>query len=62
MPEYRGLGLGAEAMKRILLMAKKIGLKDIESEVFSHNVPSIKLMLDAGFTFYGPIYQVKKVL
>lgn len=61
-PDYRNYGLGHGIMNKVIEMAKLNGKEELVSEVFSHNLPSIKLMMDARFTFYGPIYLVKKVL
>lgn len=56
---HRGYSIAHQAMSQIIKLAKELGRTELLSEVFSHNIASVKLLLDSGFQFYGPIYQIK---
>lgn len=58
-PQFRGIGLGDECMKQLIEAAKELGKTELVSEVFAFNVPSVKVIMNAGFQFYGPVYHVK---
>jgi RimJ/RimL family protein N-acetyltransferase len=61
-PAFRGEGLGTACMEKIIKLARSEGRKELVSEVFSFNIASMKMMLKAGFSFYGPVYIVKRDL
>lgn len=47
--KFRGQGIGKIIIRKIILNAKKIGVKKLIAEVKENNLPSKKLFLTSGF-------------
>ena len=43
LPEYRGMGLGGEALSLLFELAEAMGLVSLYAEVFTENLPSVRL-------------------
>ena len=52
---YRGKGMGNEIMQYCLAKVPELGIKTLLAYVFSHNLPSIKLLLRHGFQEWGTL-------
>jgi ribosomal protein S18 acetylase RimI-like enzyme len=51
--EYRGIGIGKRLMDAALAHVKRIGLERVELEVYSSNLPAIRLYEGYGFKREG---------
>jgi len=52
---YRGKGMGNEIMQYCLAKVPELGIKTLLAYVFSHNLPSIKLLVRHGFQEWGTL-------
>lgn len=57
-PKFRGKGLGKWALDYSIQRAKTFGVKTILGFIFSHNEPSVKLFLGAGFQEWANLPKV----
>jgi RimJ/RimL family protein N-acetyltransferase len=53
LPAYRGQGLGRRLLREVLSRMFDCGMLRVELEVFSSNLPAIKLYERAGFVTEG---------
>lgn len=53
LSEYRGLGLGTYLMEHLCEKAKEFGMKKIELDVRTDNLPAIRIYEKAGFEIEG---------
>ena len=52
-PDFRGQGIGQKLMESALAQARTLGLEKIELQVFTANVPAMKLYKKLGFIEEG---------
>jgi ribosomal protein S18 acetylase RimI-like enzyme len=52
---FRGIGIGEELMRQVLLKARRLGVWLVELEVMKGNVPAVRLYEKLGFRTVGVI-------
>ena len=52
-PDYRGKKLGKEILQFSINQCPALGIRQLLGFIFAHNLPSIKLFEQAGFTRWG---------
>ncbi|GAA3557038.1 MULTISPECIES: GNAT family N-acetyltransferase [Marinobacter] len=60
-PESQGKQLGTKMVQAALALAPELGLSTLVGYVFSHNLPSLKLLLSCGFTEWGCLPDVAEM-
>ena len=58
---YRGQGIGDRLLVECLRLAKNHGLEKVELEVFSDNLPAIRLYWKHGFVEEGHKIRTRKL-
>ena len=58
---YRGRGIGNQLIMECIRLAKNHGLEKVELEVFSDNLPAIRLYLKQGFIEEGRRIRARKL-
>jgi RimJ/RimL family protein N-acetyltransferase len=58
---YRGKGLGSKLLETCLQKAKEFGLEKVELEVYTTNIPAIKMYEKFGFEQEGLIRSYRKL-
>ncbi|MBS3797320.1 GNAT family N-acetyltransferase [Pseudoalteromonas sp. BDTF-M6] len=54
----RGRGLGKQSLAFAEQQAKRLGVTNLLAFIFSHNIPSIRLFKQAGFSHWGELPKV----
>ena len=52
-PDHRGRKLGKEILQYSISQCPRLGVRQLLGFIFAHNIPSIKLFEQAGFTRWG---------
>lgn len=52
-PDHRGRKLGKEILQYSISQCTRLGVRQLLGFIFAHNIPSIKLFEQAGFTRWG---------
>lgn len=52
-PDHRGRKLGKEILQYSISQCTRLGIRQLLGFIFAHNIPSIKLFEQAGFTRWG---------
>ena len=59
--QFRGQGLGKQVLQYCVEQAPALGIKTLLGYIFAHNLPSIKLFTQTGFTEWGSLPNIAQL-
>lgn len=59
--KYRGSGIGKSVLQEVIAQCGELGIRNLVAVIFAHNLPSIKLFADAGFSEWGHLPEIAEM-